>query len=484
MTRRPTPNTLFALLAGTVMAALMAVRLFLPSPIGMADNGDGPSRMCALNLSVRPTPGHDWMFSYVNFGYDTAKPGACNSTNTYPGSGSWLPELARPLSHWLGFHAAFDLRALAVLCCLLSGVAFAVFAAALRGPWLARVLVCALLFVVAADSAIAEYDASPFSEVAGVNGLLLATAGAVHLGGSGRARRYGLALFTVGSVLTIASKTQAATMTVPLVALLLACRVPLGRLSARVLPLLAAAVLLATGALTFQYQMQSFKEINRTEMIFDGVLTHTSNPAKAAVELGLPADFAKYTGLNWWGPVAPEKDPRWPEVRGRMTYQNIAGYLVRHPAVTARIALGGADDLAASRPPNLGSYPVAAGRPAGAKESRVALYTWFLRHVGGVGVLVLEFALAALAVRWYRRAGANPRRRAFAAALVAMAAVTAVEFLTAVYGEAIENTKHLVYAILTTGLVFVLAAATAWCSPEPEPTAKNPLARPRKPARV
>ncbi|MGW2396406.1 glycan biosynthesis hexose transferase WsfD [Kitasatospora sp. NPDC001664] len=461
---------------GLAATAAMVFRIFHGGPIGMADNGDGPYRMCAVDTSVHLDEGSWWWFKWANFRYDQAKPEACTPENTYPGSGKLMPMLARPLSHLLGYPGEIDLRAQALLWCALVGLAFAVFAVALRGRLVLRLLVCAALFLVVGDSVVAGYAATPYSELAGLTGLLFATAGAVHLGGSGRARLLGLLVFTAGSVVLVASKMQALTMAVPLLALLLFCKVPVarltGRFSARVLPLAAALLIGAAGTHTLMYQMEAFKEINRTEVIFVGIMGKSPDPAKDAVELGLPADFGQYAGLNWWGEKAAQKDPRWPEVRDRITYANIAGYLAEHPGVALRIARGGLDDFAAARPDNLGSYPVSAGKPAGAQEHRLALYTGFLRTLGGGWVLGLQAALALAGAGWLRRSRGNPRRQAFLAMMICLAGATATQFVTAMYGEAIENTKHLIFGIFATGLAFVLAAAAVLAAPaEPAPPA-------------
>lgn len=462
--RARVPRWAFAPLTGVAAGTLMAARLFLPGPVGLADNGDGPGRMCAIDVVTRVDPDSVPWFGFVNFGYVHAPPGSCDPALTYPGSGQWLLRLARPLGHLLGLPGAFDLRALAVLFCVLAGLAFAVFAAALRGRLPVRLALCALLFAVVGDSAFAGYAASPFSELAGLAGILLATAGASHFGGTAGARAGGLLVCTAGAVLAVASKTQAVTMALPFALLLLTAEVPLGRaagaLARRVLPVLAAVVIGCTGLLTLHVQVEQFREINPTEVVFVGVLGHSDDPAASAVALGLPADFAQYAGRSWWVPEPPQHDPRWPEVRDRMTYGNIAGFLLRHPVVAARIPLAVLDDFTAARPGYLGSYPAAAGHASMAQESRLALYSSLLRYVGSALLLVV-LGLGAGGIRWYRRTTDDPRRRALIGLTVCLSGITLVQFLTAAYGEAIENTKHLVYAILAAGLTPVLAVAAA-----------------------
>ncbi|WP_035849466.1 glycan biosynthesis hexose transferase WsfD [Kitasatospora azatica] len=459
------PWWVFAPTVGAVLTALMAVRLFLPGPIGMADNGDGARRMCAADVVAQADRGSTLFFKFVNLTYTHAAPGICNPAQTYPGSGAWLLHLAVPLSHWWGLSGDFDLRALAGLFCLLIGLAATVFAAALRGGLPARSLICLLLFVVVADAAFAGYAASPYSESAGLLGILLATAGATHLGGSVRARAGGLLVFTAGAVLAVAAKAQSVSMVLPFVALLLTVRIPLGRargaVAGRLPALLAAAVIVTTGVVTTNSQVPEFKEINPTEAVFVGLLGKSPDPAASAVELGLPADFAKYAGRSWWVPQPPQQDPRWPRVRDRMNYPNIAWFLVRNPGIASRIALSALDDFGAARPDYLGSYPVGAQQPPGARESRIAVYSSVVQDVGG-GLLLVVLGIGAVGL-WWRRGDGDDRRRAFLAAAAALAALALVQFFTAAYGEAIENTKHMVFSIFATGLVFVLAAAAVFC---------------------
>ncbi|WP_371481754.1 hypothetical protein [Kitasatospora sp. NBC_00315] len=478
----------FAAAAGLATAVLMAVRIFLPGPVGMADNGDGPRRMCTLEAVTRLEPGSTPWWSYANFGYAHAEPGGCDPEAAYRSSGTWLLRAAQPLGHWLGLPGVVDLRALAVLFCLLAGLATAVFAAALRGGLPARSLICAALFAVVGDSVFAGYAASPYSEAAGLLGILAATAGAAHLGGSARARLGGLLVLTAGAVVAVASKTQSVTMAAPFAGLLLLTRVPLGRAAgawaSRVLPLCATAVILATGVVTLQWQTESFKVINPTEVVFVGLLGTSADPAGSAVELGLPADFAQYAGRSWWTPDPPQSDPRWPLVRDRMTYGNIAAFLLRHPGVAADIALGAVEDFDAARPTYLGSYPVGAGEPAGAQESRLTVFSALLRFLGGGTLLLIVLAVGAVGARRLRALRDDPRRRALVGAALCLAGITVAQFLTAAYGEAIEGVKHQVFSLFAAGLVLVVAAAAVCCAPRPAAVEGLPEPARREPERL
>ncbi|WP_456243015.1 glycan biosynthesis hexose transferase WsfD [Streptacidiphilus albus] len=463
----------FAPIIGTLAGLSMAIRLFLPGPIGMADNGDGPSRMCGLNLVAHIPKGSVRWFKFLNPRYGYGPPSACNATNTYTSSEQLLMHIAKPLSHYWGYPGAFDLRALGLLFCIIVAFVFTVFAAALRGHLIVRLLICAALFVVVGDTAFAGYAISPYSELAGLVGILFVAAGAMHFGGGTRAKQGGLLLFTAGALLAVTSKTQAVTLIVPFAALLLVVRVPLsglplsrlhGRFAPRLLPAVAALLIAASGVFTMQTQMKAFEPINRTEMIFDGVLGHSSDPSQTAKDLGLPQHFVQYKGFDWWAAHAPERDPQFSEIANRMTYGNIATYLVEHPGVATSITLGGMDAFAAAHPDYLGSYPAWTGHPAGTLESRLTLFSDFARASGRALVPGL-LALGVFGFFWYRRLRDNQRRAAFVAVMVCMIGVVAAQFASAVYGEAIEDTKHLVYGIFAGGLAIVLTAAAAFCCP-------------------
>ncbi|MFJ9113078.1 hypothetical protein [Streptomyces sp. NPDC102283] len=222
---------------------------------------------------------------------------------------------------------------------------------------------------------------------------------------------------------------------------------------------LAAVLIIGAAVSEVAAQPGQFRRINPTEMAFVGLLAHSDDPRAAAVDLGLPADFARYEGRSWWVEQPPQSDPRWDRYEDRMAYGNIASFLVTHPGVTARIALHALDDFGAARPDYLGSYPMDAALPPGAQENRLPLFSMLVRDTGGGLMLTLVTLLGCAAVPWGRRRS-DPRRRAFVATVLCAAALTWAQFLTAVYGEAIENTKHLVFAVLAGGLTLVLAAAT------------------------
>ncbi|MFK3729250.1 hypothetical protein ACI2LJ_03135 [Streptomyces sp. NPDC088090] len=454
----------FALCAGAAAGGLMAVRLFVPSPVGMADNGDGFRRMCSLDAVTLVPPGVEQWLRFAHFTYTRAPRDGCDPAQVYPGSGNWLLRAAEVLSGPLGLPGVLDLRALAVLFCVLIAGAFALFAAALRGSVLRRSVVCALLFLVVADSTFAGYAASPYGELAGLTGMVWALAGAVHLGGAPAARVAGLLACTAGAVVAVASKAQSATMAVPFLVLLALARVPVGRWRAgwrgRIAPALAAVVIVGAAVGEIAAQPGQFRRINPTETVFVGLLPRSDDPREAAADLGLPADFARYEGRSWWAEDPPQSDPRWARYEDRMTYGNIASFLVTHPVVTARVAYDALDDFGAARPDYLGSYPPEAGLPPGAQESRLALFGALVRDLGGGLTLALVTVLGAAAVPWWRRT-ADPRRRAFVATVPCAAALTWTQFLTAVYGEAIENTKHLVFAVLAAGLTLVMAVAVS-----------------------
>lgn len=469
----------FAALVGVASGIAMAVRLFVPVPIGLANNGDGHIRMCTLGLPPQIPPGSPALREFVYFRHNLAPPGGC-PPGGYFSSNDWLMRIGHQLSNVMGYPGILDLRAMAVLFCVAVAFTFGVFAAALRGHVLVRLLICVGLFLVVGDVTFAGYAASPYSEYAGIIGIMVATVAATHLRGTTRARILALAVFVVAAAVTVASKTQSVTLVLPFAALLLFSPVPVGRLrgrfGSRTLPALGVLVVLASGALTIAQHDRSSSIVNKSQEVFINLIGKSDHPRQAAKDLGIPPDFARYAGTNWWswsqGKQTFYQDPQWPEVEKKMTWSNIASFLIQHPEVNARILLDDVQDFGQARPDYLGSFSPEAGRQSGAQEHRLPVFTMMLQNFPGRYFVLVEVPVLLVLGLWmYRRSRGNERRRAFAATVLFLVGVVIVQFFTATYGDGWENTKHMVFAILASGLALVMTAAMFWSAPrtvEPE----------------
>ena len=113
---------------------------------------------------------------------------------------------------------------------------------------------------------------------------------------------------------------------------------------------------------------------------------------------------------------------------------------------------------------SLGDFPVYAGHPKGAYESRVVL-TWLMHQLPpGLGLwwfvpLWLVMAgVAALALTWGRT---RPWHRNGAATVLCMIGCAVLAFIPPAYYAGISTTRHMVGMNIATSLAFVVTVALA-----------------------
>ncbi|MGX7826305.1 glycan biosynthesis hexose transferase WsfD [Actinokineospora sp. 24-640] len=482
---RQRPDIAPAVLAGVLGAVLMAVRLLAGTPVGMADNGDGIRLLCQLGATADGPPPGSERFDFVHFIFPALSPEAACAG--YPSSQLLQLRLTAWVHDLLGRPGVIDMRLVILQDCLLVGLAIGTAVWLLRGArWWARAVVPAALFLVLADATFAGYAASPFGEPAAFIGLVtVALAGVAVV--SGRHRRTAFLIATAGAALAVGAKVGMITLAVPFALFLGSRRLPLGRWRSGVASFVLAAVGVAAvgGAVAWVSGAEpgGFERINVANEITQAIMPASEDPVEVAVDLGLPASFARFSGQGWWSKQPIHSAPEWPSVSKLMTRDHLARYLLDHPGVTARVLAGGADSYLHFRPHNLGSYGVGAGEPPRAQECRLCLLPTVSRAFawsGFPGVVAYWLACLAAAALLARRSDPGTARRGFALVTVMLIGCTVVQYVTAVLGDGAEVTKHLVVGLLAASLapVWLLAARL---TPGRQPADHTPQESDREP---
>jgi hypothetical protein len=466
-----------------VSFGLLLVRFLVPVPVGQADNRDGPRLMCGRGLHLGPVVprGDPRFFRFAYFAY--APSPSCNKLPTYPSSELLPLEVARLLTPVLRLPGTLNLIALGLLMCLLTAVGIASLATGLRLPLWGQLLVAAAVWLIMADAAFFDVDASPFSEPAALVGLLLVAAGLVRLGRGWRESVFGLALAGPGGFLAILSKEQYLILAVPIcLALVLAgadrsagggpgLRGWLGRYRTRQAAA-AVAVALVLAGLTGGYLLWDqtspyaarLHHVQAVDMIFDDIVNGHDNARADLLALGLPVSWAKYAGDYYWDTTSVRDSPLYQRYAGKLTDGNITHFLLTHPGRILSIGQQAAEFAQLLRVTTLGDYPPSAGHPPGTPESRVTVVTWLMRRLpAGLGLawyLPLWVVMTALAAFCMAR-----RRRGWhadAAALVlCMIGCAMAAFIPPAYFAGISTTRHMVGMNLATALAFVASVALA-----------------------
>jgi hypothetical protein len=484
-----------------VSLTLFLVRFLVPVPVGQSDNRDGPRLMCGHGLHLGPVVPHGdpRFFRFIYFAY--APSPSCAHLPTYPSSELVPLEVARLLTPVLGLPGTLNLIALGVLFCVLTSVGIASLAAGLRvRPW-AQWLLAAALWLIMADAAFFDVDASPMSEPAALVGLLLVAAGVVYLGRGWRATVSGLVLAGAGGFLAILSKEQYLIWVVPICLTLILAATHRGgsfrdrfrTREAGAAVLVAALLVVATGGYelwdqTSPYAARLHHE-QAVDMIFDDVVNGHDNARADLRALGLPASWARYAGHYYWDTTSVRDSPLYSRYEAKLNDGTIARFLLTHPGRMISIGQQAAVYAQQYRVTSLGDYPPSAGHSPGAYESRVAVVTWLMHRLPpGLGLLWLIPVWAAMAAVAFlalcrrrtdaqrrRRTDAQHRRRTDArfgrpavawhrdgAVLVlCMTGCAVTAFIPPAFFAGISTTRHMVGVNLATALAFPVAAALA-----------------------
>jgi hypothetical protein len=451
---------------------LFLARFLLPSPVGMADNGDGPRLLCGLG--VAPVTGG--LPRYDGFAYFTFTPSAgCVNADVYPSSEHLLLAAARDLTPLLRLPGTVSLIALGLVTCALQSAGIASLACGLRLRWRHTVLLAAALWLIMADAAFFDTYASPYSEGATLTGLLLVAAGIFYLGRGPLGFTLGLLLTGGGGYLAVLSKEQYLLLVIPVGAVLLAASASrsnrgLARLlTARVAAATIIGCLLVAGAVgytrldTSSPYTATLHQEQVVDVIFTDIVNGHDNAAADLRALGLPASWARYAGTNFWAPHSVYHDPLYPRYASKLADANLVRFLITHPADVVSIGQRAANGALQLRVNYLGNYQPDAGHPAGTLENRVTVFTSLVQAIpAGLGLLWLlplwaaMAAIAAWALRITRHAPGWHRDAAFA--IMALVGSAFAAFIPAGYFDGIEITRHMLGSNLATALAFVLAA--------------------------
>jgi hypothetical protein len=458
-----------------VSLGLFIVRFLVPTPVGQADNHDGPRVMCDLGVWAVTHGSPQWFrYAYFEFAPSASR---CAQAGRYPTSQLVPLELARIVTWAVGLSGTVNLIALGLLNCVLASFGIACLATGLRLRLWAQLAVAAATWLIMADAAFFDLYASPFSEPAALMGLLLVAAGVVYLGRGQRETVFGLALAGSGGFLAILAKQQYLILAVPVcLTLVLASTAWNGGRglrqfwTARTRAAIVVAVLLAT--MTAAYGLWDRASNYATllhrqqvvDVVFSEIVTTHDDHARADLRaLGLPPSWAKYAGTNSFSSLSVRNDPLYPRYEAKLSDGAIAYFLLTHPRIIVGIGQHAAIDAQKLRVTYLGDYAPSAGHPPGATESRVVVLTWLMhrlpRHLGLLWYVPLwtMMALIAIAALFVPHRGAW--RRDGAVLVLCMTGCAIAAFIPVAYFDGISTTRHMAGMNMATALAVPVSTA-------------------------
>lgn len=510
------------MIVGAGSAVLLMLRLLVPRPVGVADNYDGARLMCHLGVDARVPSGTPRLRDYVNVHYYHLAHYTCHQhvlgsiklpDVPYRSSQLVLLYAGRVLTRVLGLASYLDLRAVGLVCCVLIGAAVGLLYRFVRLRHRYRLVLCAAVVLVIADTVFIDYAISPFSEIASIIGLLYVAVGVVMLAGPGRRAQWaGLVLTGVAGVFFATAKTQNYPAVLPLAVVLLmpALPIPVARLRGidrrlrhRLAGLATVAVLVVAAAVVSGNEDQKTAQLTGANFVTVTLLPTGSHPLRDVEELGGPVWLADYSGAPpWCAPWKLQNSATYKDFAKSLSHKKILGFLLRHPGrvlpvmnnvaeyfyvprATSTLCAPGPNNTQRMVTPRLGNYTRIGHTPRGLLDKRWVPVTDAvgLLRGGGLATLLVLWLLPGLGVF------ATRRRRAMrgAGTLVTLLVTVAVaQFVASAFADGIDTAKHLNLAVFATALAWVFAAVevlVALITRRGAPTADAAAESPRAAAR-
>lgn len=480
-----------AAIAGAAWTAVMLLRLLLGGMVGMGDNGDAVRLLCPLGVvSDHPwdaEPGAYVYPTWVSHAWYGETCGAQGSGEPYYSSQQLVLWLAKSLTPVLGLPGALDLRSVGMLLALAFGAITALLVVLLPGPLWLRLAVTVGFGLVMCDSAFAGFFISPFSEPAGLVGLMLLCPALLLLWRRPRSALGGIVLTTVVALFTMTVKPQLISLLpVALLALLWlpsarrkgkkdnqpghraggSRRQRLGRwLAVRWPALIACAVLCGVTAGFAATQPIRLNQQVWYNAVFVEMLPHSPDPAGDLQSLGADPRLVSAMKSRMTDANSAARTPYWDEYQRNVTPTKIVLRFLRHPERLAGMGARGVQAVTRPTLDYLGAYPAGSGHPPYAKDRRIAVVTTIFDTLRAVPALVPLLWLGTITLGGVlaSRTWARQSARAVGRMTVCVVLALVLQFWAVMLSEGASDLyKHMIFTGYLTALCIPLAALCFW----------------------
>jgi len=433
-------------------AALILIwQVILPPVVGVANNGDFGKLLGRFNLGTTD------VFQHANTRYTFND--SYRWESGYLSSEFLLIVPALAINRLLSKDGSFDIRIIGVLHGLLFLSALFLFVPLLDGTrrW-AAATVCVLTLALFGDFLYVGYLNTFYMDLPAYLFLLLGVV--LYL----RAIRWGRRWDTLGvvvcGILVTTAKPQYA-----MLGLWIACLAWLERdvlwHGRRRPAIFAFVVLVLAFGITVRYFVpEDYSAIATFDVIFTGILPHSSHPDRDLAELGLDSSYRRWSGLGAFSAESPLSDRGFARsFQARTSPRKLALFYLRHPAVAGRSFLRSLDEAGRMRIP-MGNFDVNSGQPPLAEtRSFVAIsdvkQQAFFHH--GLRLFLSFVFLSALFLTllvWNRD---RLPRGALAGGLV-LVGMSAANLVISAVAEVFDPTRHLLIFFAQYDLLLVAAA--------------------------
>jgi hypothetical protein len=434
-------------------AALILIwQLILPPVVGVANNGDFGKLVGRFGLGTTD------VFQHANTRYTFNDNYRWESG--YQSSELLLIVPALAMNRVLSKDGSFDIRIMGVMHGALFLLAVFLFVPLLDGTrrW-AAATACVLALALFGDFLYVGYLNTFYGDVAAYLFLLLGVV--LYLRAIRWYRRWDVLGVVVCCILVTTAKAQY-TILAPWMACLVWLKRDILWHGRRRPAIFASVAIVLAASITFRYFVpQDYSAIGTFNVIFAGILPHSSQPDRDLAELGLDPSYRRWSGLNAFSAETPMVNGAFVRsFMARTSYRQVAFFYLRHPAVGWSSFLRSLDEAGRIRIP-MGNFDVNSGQaPLAETRSFVVIsdakQRVFFHH--GLRLILSFVSLSALflALLTWNRDRLPRGALAGGLVLVGMSATTMVVYSMA---DVFDPTRHLLIFFAQWDLLLV---ATAW----------------------
>lgn len=418
-----------------LFAAALAIQLFVPPIVGLADNGDFSRVAGPLGIFAPEELGDSAFFSWIvpQYRFDPHRIWlhglCCYSSQTA------LAVAALPVGLAASPPGRFDLRATGLVNGLALLAAVALLLLELRQlPTPLRILGGLLLVVAFSDVTYVSLLNSFYTEPAALIFLLTALALALRLARTANPPAWLPAGFFFFSALFATSRPQNALLGFFLA--VLGWRVVRYEDSSRRRRRLVAVAALGLCVVSLAYSRSTSPLLRRIHIfgaVFRQLLPNSPDPQGDLATLGLPPDYARFVGVSGFSPEAPVRDENFQRVFGKVRYRTLAAFYAARPERIRKALDLGAGQAFEMRPFGIGNFAQATGKPARTtSESFSAWSRTKARLAPGLVGFVLAWGIVSLAAAIHLRGKGTTRAlRAIGEIWIALVLVAGFQFAVA-----------------------------------------------------
>lgn len=437
----------------TSVGLLLTLEVIARPAIGLGNNGDFPKMAGPFGLA----PENGWQRHHHDFTYRYIR-----DWRNFYNRGFWHAEflsseffsikLASRLQKTFRSGPIFDIRWLGAVNGIFLLLGIGIWLYSLTDKW--KLPIGLALSLIWTDVAYVQYLNSFYMDTAAMIFLLLCVAAALHVINDPNQRLFS-GLTVAAGVLFASSKFQHSIPALVFVPLFLLFAFGTHDRVVRVM-FLVGCILVSLSAWVVSSRIdEQYRSVPMFNIVFLRIAPQASDPLQTLKELGLGENELRYLKTNAYSPHTPLSRQWAHQFHAKCNYATLLHYYLRHPMLTIKFLYEGLSGPASLIQSGIANLSTEDGFKRGARATQMTIWSdlrgLLLKYAPWhVIVLTLFSSVAAIWLLW------SPQNRLFAALVLAVQILAALEYGIGILADAAETTRHLIMFHVATEVSILL----------------------------